>query len=74
MLGGSGESRRLPIRVILRGFFVADLPTDIVQFHLFPTAPLENVRKRLCDSLRSRTRRRSSTAAVVAQASCCEVP
>ena len=30
LLGGSGESRPLPIRVILQGFFVALFPTDPV--------------------------------------------
>jgi hypothetical protein len=45
MLGGSGESRPLPIRVILQGFFAVWLPTDPVHFRPFATAPLENVRK-----------------------------
>ena len=46
LLGGSGESRPLPIRVILQGFYVAGL-TDPVHFRPFPTAPLENVRNPL---------------------------
>jgi hypothetical protein len=45
LLGGSGESRPLPIRVILQGFFAARIPTGTVRFRPFPTAPLENVRK-----------------------------
>jgi hypothetical protein len=47
LLGGSGESRPLPIRVILQGFFVARLPNDPFRFRPFPTAPLENVRNTL---------------------------
>jgi hypothetical protein len=46
LLGGSGESRPLPNRVILQGYFVALLPTDPVHSRPFPTAPLEKVRIR----------------------------
>ncbi len=38
MLGGSGESRPLPIRVILQGFFAAWIPAYPFRFRLFPTA------------------------------------
>ena len=72
LLGGSGESRPLPIRVILQGFFVAWLPTDPVHSRPFPTAPLENVRKRWpsgaiplagvrCDAKAARPRLASNT-------------
>jgi hypothetical protein len=44
-LGGSGQSRPLPNRVILSGFFAAWIPASPVHSRPFPTAPLENVRK-----------------------------
>jgi hypothetical protein len=40
-----GESRPLPIRVILQGFFAAWIPAAPALSRPFPTAPLENVRK-----------------------------
>jgi hypothetical protein len=43
MFGGSGESRPLPIRVILQGFFAAGLPADPAHYRPFPTAPLDSV-------------------------------
>jgi hypothetical protein len=45
LLGGSGESRPLPIRVILQGFSRFWFPAYPVRYRPFPTAPLENVRK-----------------------------
>jgi hypothetical protein len=46
LLGGSGESRPLLIRVILQGFIAHCIPACTLHFRPFPTPPLENVRKR----------------------------
>jgi hypothetical protein len=45
LLGGSGQSRPLPIRVILQGFSADCFPASPARYRPFPTAPLENVRK-----------------------------